>query len=124
MPCNGGTVSVIGVYGGFVDKSPIGAGRDRPELRNHPPDVAGRRRTDRWANVPLPLSLVDPLTKTGPLARLGHTMVYDSVNERIVMLGTTVLTTAETGYTEPQGDDVWAYDVASNTWTELVPSRQ
>ena len=79
---------------------------------------------DRWANVPLPGSLLNSLTKTGPLARLGHTMVYDSVNERIVILGTTVLTSAENRYTEPQGDDVWVYKVASNTWTELVPSRQ
>lgn len=79
---------------------------------------------NRWANVPLPSSLLDPLTKTGPLARLGHTMVYDPVNKRIVILGTTVLTSAENRYTERGGDDVWAYEVASNTWTELVSSRR
>ena len=50
-------------------------------------------------------------------------MVYDSVNGRIVVLGTTVLTSAENRYTE-RGEDVWAYEVASNTQTELVPSRQ
>lgn len=78
---------------------------------------------NRWANVPLPGSLLNPLTRTGPLAR-GHTMVYDPVNKRIVILGTTVLTSAENRYTERGGDDVWAYEVASNTWTEVVPSRQ
>ena len=74
MACrNGGTVSVIGVYGGFIDKFPMGsvmnrsltiktgqchvqrymkpllgahpAGRDRPQLRHHPPPAArGRAR--------------------------------------------------------------------------------
>ena len=72
MACrNGGTVSVIGVYGGFVDKFPMGAvdeplahhqerpvpraalhaaaarahreRRDRPELRHHPPAAARGR---------------------------------------------------------------------------------
>ena len=66
---NGGTVSVIGVYGGLMDKFPMGswmnrsitlqdravpraalhpaaagadrARRDRPQLRDHPPDAAG-----------------------------------------------------------------------------------
>jgi len=79
---------------------------------------------DRWTNVSLPGSLLNPITKTGPLAQRGHTMVYDPVNERIVILGTTVLTSAENHYTERGGDDVWAYKLASNTWTELVPSRQ
>ena len=68
---NGGTVSIAGVYGGFIDKFPIGAvmnrsltikngpvpraplpaaaaradreRRHRPELRRHPPHVARRR---------------------------------------------------------------------------------
>ena len=71
---NGGTVSVIGVYGGFIDKFPMGAvmnrsltikigpvpcaalhaaaaradraRRDRSELRHHSPD-APRGRTAR-----------------------------------------------------------------------------
>jgi len=75
---------------------------------------------DCWATVPLPRSLFNPLTKTGPLARLYHTMVYDPVNERIVILGGEVRT-SQTTWSE--ADDVWAYKVASNTWTELVPSR-
>ncbi|HZW45367.1 MAG TPA: kelch repeat-containing protein [Dermatophilaceae bacterium] len=76
---------------------------------------------DRWANVPLPGSLFNPLTKTGPLARTDHTMVYDPVNERIVILGGTVRTSQTTWSV---ADDAWAYNVASNTWTELVPSLQ
>ena len=74
----GGTVSVPGVYGGFLDKFPFGAafakgltfkmgqthvqrylkaatrprraGRDRPEFRHHPPDAA-RRRAARLQDI-------------------------------------------------------------------------
>ncbi|NMM21933.1 MAG: hypothetical protein HHJ11_00250 [Phycicoccus sp.] len=79
---------------------------------------------DRWATVPLPRSLFNPLTTAGPLARVYHTMVYDPVNERIVILGGAVRRSENTGGDSPEADDVWAYKVASNTWTELVPSRQ
>ena len=69
---NGGTVSVAGVYGGFIDKMPMGGimnrgltiktgqthvqqlhapaarshpeGRDRPQLHHHPPPPAATRR--------------------------------------------------------------------------------
>ena len=82
MACrNGGTVSVIGVYGGFIDKFPMGSvmnrsltiktgpvprpalhaaaagahpeGRDRPELRHHPPacrSTMRRRAIDIFVN--------------------------------------------------------------------------
>ena len=78
---------------------------------------------DRWDKVPLPRSLFNPLTETGPLARMDHVMVYDPVNERIVILGGWVRPSQNTGSEWPDADDVWAYKVASNTWTELVPSR-
>ena len=77
---------------------------------------------DRWATVPLPRSLSHPLTGAGPLARINLTMVYDPVNERIVVLGGEVLTSPSQATWQPV-DDVWAYKVASNTWTKLVPSR-
>ena len=52
-------------------------------------------------------------------------MVYDPVNERIVILGGWVRQPSDaTGSNPPEADDVWAYKVASNTWTKLVPSRQ
>lgn len=60
---------------------------------------------------------------TGPLARFGHTLVYDPVNKRVLLLG---------GQYHPgdqpdprrwvQASDVWSYDTPSNTWTELVRS--
>ena len=77
MACrNGGTVSVIGVYGGFIDKFPMGAvmnrsltiktgqchvqrymqplleriqqRRDRPELRHHAPAARSTTRRDGY----------------------------------------------------------------------------
>lgn len=56
----------------------------------------------------------------GPLARLGHSMVYDPVNQRIVLLG---------GHSRmPNGwqqlGDVWAYDVQTNTWIPLLAPRE
>jgi hypothetical protein len=74
--------------------------------------------TDRW----------DPVTEgagagwpssgwfTGPLTRTGHSLVYDPVNQRILVYGGTWQTTKG----EEGTGDVWAYDVPTNTWTELV----
>jgi len=58
----------------------------------------------------------------GPLTRLGHRLLYDPVNERIVMLGGE----ARMGGTDPDKmwrdlADVWAYDIADNSWLNLVP---
>ena len=52
----------------------------------------------------------------GPLARAGHSLVYDPVNQRMLVYGGTWLTTEGKTHT----GDVWAYDVPTNTWTELV----
>jgi hypothetical protein len=57
----------------------------------------------------------------GPLTRTRHTLVYDPVNQRMLVYGGTWQTT--TG--EMRTGDVWAYDVPTNTWTELVrPTTQ
>jgi len=46
-----------------------------------------RRDPGPLDQVPVPRSLLNPLTWTGPLARMGHMNVYDPVNKRIVILG-------------------------------------
>ena len=52
----------------------------------------------------------------GPLARTGHSLAYDPVNQRILVFGGIWQTTKG----EKKTGDVWAYDVPTNTWTELV----
>jgi len=52
----------------------------------------------------------------GPQHRLGHWMVYDPLNERLVVYGGQ--------YRTPDGwvkaNDVWAFDVATRTWLQLL----
>jgi hypothetical protein len=56
----------------------------------------------------------------GPQHRLGHWMVYDPVNERLVVAGGTYRTAD--GWVGR--DDVWAFDPATREWTQLLaPSR-
>ena len=52
----------------------------------------------------------------GPLARTGHSLVYDPINQRMLVYGGTW----QTAKGEIRTGDVWAYDVPTNTWTELV----
>ena len=52
----------------------------------------------------------------GPLARTGHSLAYDPVHQRILVFGGLWQTTKG----EKGTGDVWAYDVPTNTWTELV----
>jgi hypothetical protein len=54
---------------------------------------------------------------TRPECRLGRAMVYDAVNERLVVYGGQLPTTCawETA------DDMWAFDMASRSWTLVVP---
>jgi hypothetical protein len=51
----------------------------------------------------------------GPLNRVYHQMVYDPINERLVVYGGSVL-----DRTPSQTTDVWAFDVATREWTQLV----
>lgn len=65
----------------------------------------------------------------GPLARSWPTLVYDPVNERVVMVGGT---SAIVDWTKPlEGQwmwwilaDVWAYDLGTNSWTRLVAPHE
>lgn len=56
------------------------------------------------------------LAPTGdvPAARAGHSMVYDPKTGKVLLFGGTD--------SEVFFDDTWAYDPATNTWTDLAPS--
>src|SRR2546425_6569867 len=49
-----------------------------------------------------------------PSARSGHRMVYDSNRHRVVLFGGSDAT--------GRRNDIWEYDVAANTWTNVTPS--
>ena len=49
-----------------------------------------------------------------PPARFGQRMVYDPVNERVLLFGGAVWDNRYTFF-----DDLWSYDPATNTWTEV-----
>ena len=63
----------------------------------------------------------------GPLARLGHSMAYDPVNERLVVMGGQAY--VDDRWADDNGeddgwvdmDDVWAFDTRTRTWRELLP---
>jgi hypothetical protein len=69
---------------------------------------------DTWAYDPAANAWTE-LQPSGavPTARMGHVLIYDPVNRRVILFGgwdgETVL------------NDTWAYDPAANTWTELHP---
>ena len=46
-----------------------------------------------------------------PLARFGHTLVYDSLRRRLILFA---------GQANSFFSDVWAYDLAANTWQQLA----
>lgn len=61
----------------------------------------------------------------GPLARSWPTLVYDPVNERIVMIGGVSTIVDPTKPLEAQWTgqilaDMWAYDLGTNRWTRLL----
>jgi hypothetical protein len=58
---------------------------------------------------------------TGALARYGQSLVYDPVNQRILMVGGHHIDNPG-AWGGPGSRDVWAYDLPTNTWTELVHS--
>lgn len=72
---------------------------------------------DRWTR----LYGRERCCQEGPLNRLGHWMVYDPLNERLVVYGGSYRTSE--GWVK--ADDVWAFDAADRTWLQLLaPSEE
>ena len=59
---------------------------------------------------------------TGPLARYSQSLAYDPVNQRILMFGGRHVDRRADFWGGQESRDVWAYDLPTNTWTELVHS--
>lgn len=59
----------------------------------------------RWRVIP---------AQTAPDGRRGHTAIYDGARDRVVIFGGET----DSGFL----DDVWAFDLASETWTEIDAS--
>jgi hypothetical protein len=84
-----------------------------------PPATPWADPPDAVASQPDGTELLIPVT-AGRLARTGHAVVDDVVNDRLLVLGGRVRDAAD----QPQkGSDAWAYHVASNTWTMVVPAQ-
>ena len=68
---------------------------------------------DTWAYDPIADSWTNLRPTNPPSARWGHAVVYDSVGQRVILVGGQ----------DPTGDlaDMWAYDPKGNTWRELTP---
>ncbi|MFX1254392.1 MAG: Kelch repeat-containing protein [Promethearchaeota archaeon] len=57
--------------------------------------------------------------QTGPSVRYGHTMVYDPVNQKVILFGGH----ADVSYGEIN-NDLWTYDYSSNNWAEFSPNTK
>jgi N-acetylneuraminic acid mutarotase len=70
---------------------------------------------DTWAYDPVANTWTELDPSGGPpLARIGHSMVYDPVARRSILFGGSTRASATLG-------DIWAYDAGANSWTELQP---
>jgi hypothetical protein len=73
------------------------------------PVLTGRSTTSWWS--------------TRPVARTGHTLVYDPINTRVLLLGGMYRDDSVAHGKWMTATDVWAYEVAGDTWRQLVPSE-
>jgi len=58
----------------------------------------------------------------GPQARLSHSIVYDPLNERLVVLGGRIRLPDPDGWRD--ADDVLAFDTRNGMWRELLPPSE
>ena len=54
--------------------------------------------------------------EVSPPGRMSHAMVYDSVNDKVILF-------SGYGTDGPNDDDTWIYDYTTNTWEEMNPSE-
>lgn len=78
-------------------------------------DAAARRWETRYGDLPRSSYVY------GVVGRLGHAIVYDPVNERIVVYGGSVRTRDRW---VGKADDVWAFDLSTDTWIQLLAPSQ
>ena len=57
--------------------------------------------------------VVEPMAAEGPLALIGARAAYDSESDRVIVFGGLTFRFQEV-------DDIWAYDVDTDTWTEVA----
>jgi hypothetical protein len=77
----------------------------------------GTQLSDTWTYDQTTKTWTDQKPKgTVPSARSSFSMVYDDANQRVILFG---------GWSKTTGanlNDTWAYDPATNTWTDLKPT--
>jgi hypothetical protein len=73
---------------------------------------------DRWEMLYETPSDEPGACGTRPECRQAPDMLYDSVNERLIVYGGSVYTSAETGWVDP--DDLLAFDTRTHEWTVLL----
>jgi hypothetical protein len=77
----------------------------------------GTQLSDTWTYDQTTKTWADQKPKgTVPSARSSFSMVYDETNQRVILFG---------GWSKTAGvdlNDTWAYDPATNTWTDLKPT--
>ncbi|MFX1517212.1 MAG: Kelch repeat-containing protein [Promethearchaeota archaeon] len=74
---------------------------------------SGRSRNDVWKFTPENNQWTELSSEKKPVPRTNHAMVYDSINERIILFG---------GLGNDYSDsysDTWAFDCIKNNWIEL-----
>ncbi len=78
---------------------------------------------DRWETLYVKTPLNDPFAcGTRPECRQMPFMVYDPVNERLVVYGGSVYASEESGLVSP--DDMLAFDTRTREWTVLLEASQ
>lgn len=69
---------------------------------------------DTWIYDPVTNIWSEIQTQQHPLARSGHSMVYDPINQKIILFGGVDIN-------DNWRDDTWIFDSQTNTWTQVFP---
>ena len=72
--------------------------------------------TDTWIFDCATETWTDVTTEVFPPGRMSHAMVYDSVNDKVILF-------SGYGTDGPYDDDTWTFDYSTNTWQEMNPEE-